>query len=485
MSDLVVEAGRLLTHPGRAPMLRDMRVRCHNGHIAAVEPAPAAPAHLLTMPAFFNAHDHGRGLRHIAYGADDGPLEGWLPRLYKPPFTDPFASAAVNFCRLARGGVAGLVSCHSIQRFDHLAAELEASAKAAEAVGIRLALVVPMRDRNAWVYGDQAKFLDTVAAEHREAVKREWTLPAVPPAEMVAFVEAMGQKLDSALVQVQFGPTSAQWCSEGLVSAVADASARTGRRVHMHVLETGYQREWLDAAYPEGGPIAWLDRCGLLSNRLTIAHGVWLTEPEIALLAERDVTVSLNTCSNLRLRSGLAPARGFVAAGLNMGLGIDGATIDDDDDALREFRLVRWLHDGPGFAAGLELGTLFHAAQGAGARAVTGRSDHGAVESGRVADLVTLDFNALAPDHIEGLTNDLEVLVARMSGRHVRQLVVAGREVVRDGQVLGVDETALTAELLAGARADAPRIAALAPAAAGYREAIERWYRGGMHRLCC
>jgi len=74
----------------------------------------------------------------------------------------------------------------------------------------------------------------------------------------------------------------------------------------MHLFETQAQREWADAVYPEG-LVCRLDEIGFLSPRLTVAHGVWLKEDECALLAERGVTVSVNTSSNLRLRSGIAP----------------------------------------------------------------------------------------------------------------------------------------------------------------------------------
>ncbi|NJN36902.1 MAG: amidohydrolase family protein [Nitrospiraceae bacterium] len=72
-----------------------------------------------------------------------------------------------------------------------------------------------------------------------------------------------------------------------------------------------------------------LDRLGLLSPRLTVAHGVHLTEEECTLLAKRQVTVSVNTSSNLRLRSGVAPVSRFRRTGLGFGLGLDGMSFDD------------------------------------------------------------------------------------------------------------------------------------------------------------
>ena len=72
-------------------------------------------------------------------------------------------------------------------------------------------------------------------------------------------------------VDVQLGPAGVQWCSKPLLEAVAEDSALTGRRIHMHLLETIYQRAWADANFPDG-VVRYLRDIGLLSERLTLAH---------------------------------------------------------------------------------------------------------------------------------------------------------------------------------------------------------------------
>ena len=91
-----------------------------------------------------------------------------------------------------------------------------------------------------------------------------------------------------------------------------------------------------------------LDAIGLLSPRLTLAHCVWARPDELELLAERGVTIAVNTSSNLHLRSGIAPVARMIEAGCRIALGIDGSALDDDDDALRELRLWHLLHVGKG-----------------------------------------------------------------------------------------------------------------------------------------
>ena len=190
---------------------------------------------------------------------------------------------------------------------------------------------------------------------------------------------------------VQYGPNGPQWCSDALLAAVAEASARTGRRIHMHLLETRYQRAYLDQAYPDG-VVPHLDALGLLSPRLTLAHCVWARPDELALLAERGVTISVNTSSNLHLRSGVAPLAAMLGAGCRVALGLDGSALDEDEDALRELRLAHLLHVGTGFRVAASREKLLRAAFATGRFSVTNIDDGGVVAPGAPADLLLLEL---------------------------------------------------------------------------------------------
>jgi cytosine/adenosine deaminase-related metal-dependent hydrolase len=476
-------AARLLTQPGTAPCLPGGRLTLADGLIRAIEPGapPAGARDLIAMPALGNAHDHGRGVKFLAVGIADGPLEAWVPGFYSRPVMDIYANAALIMAHFAESGIASAVHCHQWPM--HEAAfetEIEAVARAARDVGIRLGIVVPMRDRNRLCYGDDDAVLALLAAEDREAVAAIWGYDITPVREQVARVEHLARRFQSDLVSVQLGPLGVQWASNPLLEAIAEASARTGLRVHMHLLESRQQREWLDRTYPDG-VVTYLDHIGLLSERLTVAHGVWLRPDEIELLAEREVIVSLNSSSNLRLGSGIAPARAMVAKHLPMALGLDGMALDDDDDALREMRLADVLHRGPGFDDPLPRADLFAASMRHAPRAVTGRRNHGSLEPGMAADIVTLDYGAMTADVIDGLLDPTDLVLARAATRHVVDLVVAGRRIVRDGQVLGVDLAALQRELTAQIRSQKDMLLAKQPLIARYRDAMTRYYRSGGH----
>ena len=323
------------------------------------------------LPPLVDAHDHGRGLRTLATGAVDQPLELWLPLLGQEPRVDPYLRAAVAFARNARSGIAAINHCHNPQRVSEIVEEAEAVARAARDVGIRVAFAVPLRDRNYIAYGSPAAIAAALGTEDFKALSD--LMVRIPLVDQLAWVDAIAA-FEHPLFHVQYGPVGPQWCSDPLLARIAEASARTGRRVHMHLFETLRQREWADAHYP-GGLIRHLDAIGLLSERLTVAHGVWLRAEECELLAARDVTVSVNTSSNLRLGSGIAPVALFKSKGLAWAMGLDGMTFDDDEDGLRELRLLWYSQQGTGLTSTISRSELCDAVFVTGpGSSITGRA---------------------------------------------------------------------------------------------------------------
>jgi cytosine/adenosine deaminase-related metal-dependent hydrolase len=478
----VLRARRWLAAPDRvgdAPaefVLRD-------GLIASVArlPADAAGPDRFAMPALANAHDHGRGLRPLGYGAFDQPLETWFTALNIHPPIDPYVNAACAFARMARSGIGLAVHCHMATATPALIDDAAAVCRAAEDVGIRLAFVVPMRDRFRLGYLPDEAVLARLPAAQRDAVRARWIGPMLPAEAQLAIADEIARRCTSQLVDVLYGPAAAHWCTDRMMALVAEASARTGRRVHVHCLETPLQREFADASFP-GGLFPFMRRIGLLSDRLTLAHGVHLRPAEMDMIAESGAIVSLNSCSNLRLRSGIAPAPEMARRRVRLAVGIDALGLDDEEDGLRELRLTGLLHAGVGLETGLGRSALLQAALGNGARAVTGRANHGALAAGMAADILLLDFAALSGDVMPGMTADIDIVLARATGRHVASLVVAGREIVREGSVLGVDLPALEATLIEQTQAAAADYLAARPLTELLQETLRGCYRDGLHR---
>ena len=475
-----IACAHLLAAPGLEPERRDRVLTVSEGRIVDESDAAGAVADgSIVLPAMFNAHDHGRGLRPAACGAADLPLELWLPGLGRIPAADLYTVHAVAFARLALSGVAGVVHMHIPAGGDPVD-EARTVARAAADVGLRIAFAAPIVETNPHVLGDAAWLADHLGPH-------DWALASVwdrrdsgPVAEQIAAVSAIAAALDGPLVQVQFGPAGPQWVSDAGMARIAEAAGN--RRIHTHLLETRRQRAWADAHF-EGGVVGHLDRCGLLTDRLTVAHGVWLDGQDIARLADRGVTIAVNTSSNLRLRSGIAPVGAFLKTGVRIAIGLDGMAFDDDEDMLRELRLLLGLHasgdlDGTG---GLDPTALFTAAAAHGRR-VLDDGDGGLLAPGRDADILVLDRAALAPDDPGCRAETFDLLISRMRRGHVRDLYVAGRRVVADGRVTGIDLEAAERELASMTAAAPPIPDTHRQVLDRHRAGIRRYYAEGRHR---
>lgn len=458
-----IDCAWLLGEPGAAPAQRDRRIHLEGGRVAAIEalPDPVPGRRRLALPALANAHDHARTVRSATLGAFGQPLESWLPFLGVVPGMDPYLCAATSFARSLRNGVVDLMVHYTrVQGGLPYVDEAAAVGRAARDVGVRIGFAVALRDRHGLGYADDATVLAALRPAIRDDIARRLSAPSVPPALQLALVEEVAQRFaDEGLgahADLQYGPTGVQWCSTPLLEAIAQASADTGRRVHMHLLETQYQRAWADAAHP-GGIVRFLDDIGLLGPRLTLAHCTWARPEELALIAERGATIAVNTSSNLGLQSGIAPLAQMLASGCRVAMGLDGMAFDEDDDALREARLAYALHRGWGYDTTMTPAQLWRFAS------------RGRIAPGERADLVLLDWDALDDDALFDDVDPLHLLLARGSGRHVHTVIAGGRTVVEAGRVLGVDEVALQVELRARMRA----ALAADTAHAGWRRTVQ------------
>lgn len=455
------------------------------GRIAAVRSIDAAPPgrRLLAIPAPVNAHDHARPLSTTSFGAAGKPLESWLLRLAVMPPVDPHLAALAALGRAARGGVAGAMVHLTRPMTGDLVAEGRAIARAADEIGIRIALALPMKDKNPIVYGDHAPLLDDLgreSAEARATIEGIFARAQPAPRDQIAAIDAVADAIASPMVDVQYGPTGVQWCSTPLLEAIAEASAASGRRVHMHLLETRYQRDFADAQFPDG-IVRHLKEIGLLSPRLTLAHCVHARPDELALIAEAGATIALNTSSNLHLRSGIAPVRAMLEAGVRIAMGIDGCAFDEDDDALREMRLLHHLHAGLGFEEVLSPSRALEAAC-AGGRVAIGAPDGGVLTEGAPADILLLDLDALDRDALMPV-DPTSLLATRAHAGHIAELIVAGRSVAKDGRLARVDLDGVEAELRARYRAALPGTRAFAAAWPRLEPRLAAFYRDRLG--CC
>ncbi|NDW03659.1 amidohydrolase family protein [Jiella pacifica] len=457
-----------------------------DGRIAAITDAstqaPGREPRLFAMPALVNAHDHARPIRSSAFGALGIPLELWLQYLALLPAVDPYLAATASLGRSALGGC-GAVMVHYTRTngFTALPQEAAEVARAARDVGVRIGFAVALKDRNPLVYGPSEAVLSLMPEQGRRTIEQRLSKPPLSPTDQIRLVDEVAEAAGCDLVDVQYGPTGVQWCTPELLEAVARASAETGRRVHMHCLETGYQRDWADREFPDG-MIRFLKEIGLLGLRLTLAHCTHARPDELELIAESGATIAVNTHSNLALKSGIAPVASMLAAGCNVALGLDGTSFDEDDDAFSEMRLAFELHRGWGFDETISEPGMLRIATRNGRASVTGSAEGGILSAGMPADVLLLDEAALDEYRLVAELSPVDQLFAHGRARHIAELIVAGRSIVKDGRLTGIDHAALQGELVERFRHGMQSGGPLAEALPELGKAMHRHFRDAP---CC
>ena len=215
--------------------------------------------------------------------------------------------------------------------------------------------------------------------------------------------------------------------------------------IHTHIHET---RSEIDTSLKQYGvrPLARLHTLGLLGPQLIAAHCVHLTEAEIELLARHDVSVAHNPSSNLKLASGIAPITELLAAGVNIGLGSDGAASNNRQCLFTEMRQAALLakvnsHNAAALPAwkALEMATID------GARALGWADKIGSLEVGKQADIIAVAMDDLWSNPVYDPVSHLVYVCGR---EQVSDVWVAGKRRVAGGKLQGLDEAALMAKAL-------------------------------------
>lgn len=405
----------------------------------------------LLLPGFVNSHDHGRALGTVALGLPDDMLEVWLAGLGTLPRIPPRLAAEYEGLQLIRSGVTSVAHSHNPASFETMFEEIPDTLAGYRQAGLRVAMFPPLLDQNTLVYRDREKFIASLPLELRGAAYARARSPTLGIDAWLTGLQDLFERYHDPgehRVHIQASPVGGQWASDKLILGATEWARANGTRVQMHMLESPYQREYSWRTWGRGF-IAQLDRLQALGDWLTLAHMVWSEPEDAGLLAAHGVSIAHNPSSNLRLRCGIAPVARYREAGVNVGVGMDGHTLDDDQDYLRELRLAWTLGNRPG-ASARELHPLdiLEMATRNGARATFGPDvPLGALEPGLLADLVLLDWSAVrgawCPPHFPDSAQLPEFLLRRASRNHVRHVMVHGEWVLLEGSHTRLDDSAL------------------------------------------
>ena len=414
---------------------------------------PTTPVHgsgnEIMLPGFVNAHHH-IGLTPVQLGSPDMPLELWFATRMVMRKVDLYLDTLYSAFEMVSSGIT------TVQHIDGRAGtlpELEAAAdqvlRAYQDVGMRVSYCFSVHDQNRLVYQADADFVAGLPDELKD-VTAAWFARSqvVLEDQLELFKNLWSKHAKSERTKIQLAPANLHWCSDAALIALAEASHEFDAPMHIHLLETQFQKEY---ARRRGGGTAvdYLERFGLLGPKLTLGHGVWLNEHDIDLVAATGTCICHNCSSNFRLRSGIAPLNTFEARGINTAIGLDEAGINDDRDMLQEMRLVLRAHRVPGMddADVPGMGQVLRMATIGGARTTPFGERIGVLEAGRAADLSLIDWRQVSYPYLDPETPVLDAVIQRAKTEAVKLVMCNGELIYQDGAFTRVDRDAALREL--------------------------------------
>jgi 5-methylthioadenosine/S-adenosylhomocysteine deaminase len=375
----------------------------------------------ILVEPLINGHTHAAMTLFRGYG-DDLPLMRWLqekiwPIERKLEPEDVYWGTRLACLEMIRSGTV---------RFWDMYWHAPAAARAVADAGMRATLAAPLID------------VDGRSKQLRDAARRS----------LDEIVDA-GERIDAGLA-----PHAIYTVTEASLRWIAELAAGRDFPVQIHLSET--EREVIDCvAVHRERPARYLDRVGLLSPRTVLAHGVWLDEDELELIAERGAAVVTNPVANLKLAVGAVfPYPQARAAGVQVGLGTDGPGSNNSLDLFADMKVLALVQKhAANDPAAIGATETWEIATGRRARLLGAA---GGLEVGHPADFLLL--RAGAPELSFGEL--AAALVYAASGAAVHSTVVAGRVLMRDGEIEGAEEVLARALERARGLGLAPPVAA-------------------------
>jgi cytosine/adenosine deaminase-related metal-dependent hydrolase len=419
--------------------LRDAGLFARDGWIGKVGPSSELPSkadeildlrgHIL-LPGLVNTHHHlYQTLTRAVPAAQDTGLFAWLKTLYpiwaRMQPDDVRISTTLGLAELALSG------CTTAS--DHLyiypnGCRLDDAIESAREVGLRF-----HASRGSMSLGESQGGLppDSVVEQPQAILNDTQRL-----------IETYHDAQPGSMLRVVVAPCSPFSVTPDLMRESAALARARGVHLHTHLAETMDEDAFCRETYGHR-PLAYVEQLDWSGPDVWFAHAVHIDASEVARMARAGIGVAHCPTSNMRLASGIAPVRRYRAAGVNVGLGVDGSASNDSSHLLAEARQAMLLSrlgsaiapaiDGPSdlltARQALEMATL-------GGAAVLGRTDIGSLEAGRCADFVAIDLSRLA--YAGGLHDPVAALVF-CSPATVDLSYVHGRPVVREGRLVTVD----------------------------------------------
>jgi 5-methylthioadenosine/S-adenosylhomocysteine deaminase len=408
----------------------------------------------VVMPGFVNSHHHV-GLTPFQLGSPDYPLELWFASRLAARDVPPYLDTLYSAFEMLESGITTVQHLHGVRvgPVARVKAIAEQILKAYEDIGMRVSYSYALRDQNRLVYEADEAFVKRLPPDLGRDIAALLEAQTIPLEDHLRlFVDLWEGWNNQERIRIQLAPANLHWCSDEALKALGDYAAKYRVGLHMHLLETAYQKEYARRRTATTA-VRYLEDLGLLGPHMTLGHGVWLTEDDIERVVATGTTICHNASSNLRLRSGVAPLNHWMARGVRVALGLDEAGINDDRDMLQEMRLVLRLHRVPGMDDVVPTAAqVFQMATENGALTTGFANSLGTLEPGKAADMVLMNWRQIAYPYLDQDTPVVDALVHRAKTSGVETVLVAGEPILRDGRFMRLNKADVLEELSAALR---------------------------------
>lgn len=358
----------------------------------------------LVLPSFVNGHTHLAMTLMRNYKDDSENLQAWLQEIF--PIEDKLVDEDIYWASLL--GIGELIK-GGCTTFADMYFNTWETAKACRESGIRGIIGLPL-------FGEESD------AKNRIINLYPRLRDAVDGAENI--------RIDAAVHSIYT-------CTAGTYKVSKEWAEKQGTYLHTHLSET---KKEVDDCLKDFGttPIKYLDSLGVLNERTYLAHGIWFDDDEIEILKERKCSIIHNPSSNCKLASGIAPVAKYRENGLNVCLGTDGASSNNNLNLLKELNLASMISSvSTSRPSSLSPYAVLEMATINGARALGLENKIGTIEIGKNADLLVMDMRKL---HTSPTNDIFSAIVFSADKENIEYVFSKGRKLLDRGMLTTLDE---------------------------------------------
>lgn len=403
----------------------------------------------LLMPGFIDAHTHGAGLSFVQRGVRYDILENALLDFECALDLSPETNSAMNALRHIRKGCTTIHHNNWVFPLDK--SELSNSKKKIEAyqkTGIRLGFSCGTRNKNILAY-DEEELQAQLPPKLRQQTLylTDYDKDAAVEHYFTVFHQ-LYETYNGERTRIFLGPNWVQGSTDNFLLKVKETADSLGKLpIHIHTLQTPVQKAYGLRKYGKS-LVEYLNDLGLVDSNLVLGHAVYLTEKDMAILGNKNASITHHPSCNLAMRNGIAPITEMIRHGVRVALGIDEKGINDDEDPMMEMRMMYYLQRVNNHSiidnVSIAPETVLKICTQNGSAVCGFGESLGRIERGCKADLILVDLSEIerAPWSLDDAPF-LYLFVHRALGRMVDTVMIGGQLVMQNRKILTIDEESL------------------------------------------